>query len=359
MDARSSQGMAKPISLPMVDLSDPDVETAGKALIKAAVTYGFLYIDSRTTGFTKDHVNQAFDTSKEFFAQPNAAKEPFRRGPDNRGWVGMHVETLDPEHHQLGDFKEALNIGELKDGKFQQPLPATIISREKEIARFTDLCNDTCARILALLAHGLEISSDFFTSRHDPSGGSTGNSLRLLYYPPRLPSFRPEKDIRAGAHSDYGSITLLFQCPGQPGLEILTPDEKWAPVPVYPDDSVKYPFPPILVNMGDMLSYWTDGLLKSTIHRVVFPDDAQSDSRSKGQDRYSIAFFCQPVSSTELIPVPSKIVAAYRQQKARDGSDGSIVGYGGGAGRLNSDESRMTAGEHLQARLNATFSKGF
>lgn len=204
-----------------------------------------------------------------------------------------------------------------------------------------------------------KIAENFFTSRHDPSKGSTGNSLRLLYYPSDVSSFRLEKDIRAGAHSDYGSITLLFQCPGQPGLEILTPDQKWAPVPVYPDDSVEYPFPPILVNIGDMLSYWTDGLLKSTVHRVVFPNETSGSPESKQQDRYSIAFFCQPIGSTELVPVPSRLVDEYRSNKGPDTNKNSAVGYGGGAKSLDHDPDipRMTAGEHLQARLTATYLK--
>lgn len=198
------------------------------------------------------------------------------------------------------------------------------------------------------------MQGDFFTSRHDPAEGPTGNSLRLLYYPAAVSSYQPDKDIRAGAHSDYGSVTLLFQRPGQPGLEILTPENKWAPVPVYPDGKTDYPFPPILVNIGDMLSYWTDGLLKSTVHRVVFPSEEKSRQNDKPRDRYSIAFFCQPVSSTELVPVPSKIVAAYRDQKQEKDQD-VIVGHGGGVRNLHLDNYRLTAGDHLQARLQATY----
>jgi isopenicillin N synthase-like dioxygenase len=134
----------------------------------------------------------------------------------------------------------------------------------------------------------------------------------------------------------------------------LTSDEKWAPVPVYPGDRTDFPYPPILVNIGDMLSYWTDGLLKSTVHRVVFPHDKQSSAASIPRDRYSIAFFCQPVGSTELIPVPSKVVTAYRQKK-QDSNANTVVGYGGGASGLNVDQRRLTAGEHLQSRLAATY----
>ena len=154
-----------------------------------------------------------------------------------------------------------------------------------------------------------------------------------------------ETDVRAGAHSDYGSLTLLFQRPGQPGLEIQPPNEsRWAPVPVLPDgydDEV----PPILVNIGDLMSYWTEGLLRSTVHRVFFPKDTKGKS-----DRYSIAFFCHPLDDAELIPVPSRIVKEHREKKSRsDGQD--EYGHGGGLGGGRA----ITAKEHLMKRLQATY----
>ncbi|KAJ5998219.1 hypothetical protein N7522_009879 [Penicillium canescens] len=324
--------MASPIELPLVDISNSHDVVAGKKLLDAAVKHGFLYIDSNSTLLTTSDVDQIFDL--------------------NRGWVGMHVEILDPEHH---DPRRAMNIGEFQDGNLQQPLPPCLISRESEIARFTDLCNTICSHILRLLALGLEIDEEFFTSRHDQSRGTTGNSLRWLYYPAAVSSYRPGKDIRAGAHSDYGSITLLFQRPGQPGLEILTSNNEWAPVPVYPDGRTDFPFPPILVNIGDMLSYWTDGLLKSTVHRVVFPKQDQSDHTSKAHDRYSIAFFCQPVSETELIPVPSEIVSLHQKENRSDKEAGRVVGHGGGAHGWKAGQPCITAGQHLQSRLAATY----
>jgi isopenicillin N synthase-like dioxygenase len=182
---------------------------------------------------------------------------------------------------------------------------------------------------------------DWFSSRHRKPSAST---FRLLHYP-ALPAdtiLEDGVDIRAGAHSDYGSITLLFQRPSQPGLEILTPESTWAPVPVILEGyQTSTTLPPILVNIADLLSYWTNGYLKSTVHRVIFPKDA----RRGGEDRYSIAYFCHPSDETELVPVPSKLVAE------RTMAEGEKIGYGGGAegGRA------MTAQEHLSRRLEATY----
>lgn len=57
----------------------------------------------------------------------------------------------------------------------------------------------------------------------------------------------------------------------QPGLEILTPSQSWSPVPFFPQGTEGDKFAPILVNIGDLLNYWIDGLLRSTVHRMVFP----------------------------------------------------------------------------------------
>lgn len=139
-------------------------------------------------------------------------------------------------------------------------------------------------------------------------------------------------------------MTLLFQLPGQPGLEILTPEGEWAAVPVDPSGTLsdgrngaRSTALPILVNIGDLLSYWTNNLLKSTVHRVIFP----REGRQGGEDRYSIAYFCHPLDDAELVPVPSKTVQEYSDDR---GSKGTARG-----------KDTITAKDHLNARLAATY----
>ncbi|KAJ5932367.1 hypothetical protein N7516_006856 [Penicillium verrucosum] len=312
-----------PIELPVIDISDPHDPAVGKAMLDAAAKYGFLYVNSKGIDFTVEDVDRGFGLSKKFFSSPAEEKQICRIQPNNRGWSGMHIETLDPEHQRTGDYKEAMNFGDFKDGKAQQPLPPSLTPHEAEINGFAEICNKTCTRILTLLALGLEIQEDFFTTRHDPNTGPTGSILRYLWYPSifssETASYKHDKDVRAGAHSDYGSITLLFQRPGQPGLEILTPEGSWAPVPIVPGtaaEAEQYPFPPILVNIGDLLSYWTDGLLKSTVHLRL------------------------------LLRIGSGLGGV-----AADGK----VGFGGGAGHLVPGKRPLTAHEHLMSRLEATY----
>lgn len=138
-------------------------------------------------------------------------------------------------------------------------------------------------------------------------------------------------DIRAGAHSDYGkrqcfrrfkekndftkgigSLTLLFQRASQPGLEILTRSSFWSPVPIQPPGTEDDSYPPILVNIGDLMHFWTNGLLKSTVHRVVFPE-------GESEDRYSIAYFCHPSDHIEIEAVPSDMIRDRETEKRQQG----------------------------------------
>ncbi|KAF8449741.1 hypothetical protein BDZ91DRAFT_751695 [Kalaharituber pfeilii] len=329
--------MASTETIPVIPLVD-DSEVCAKQLVDAAREWGFLYI-SAGSDIPENKIARMFELSKKFFSSPREEKQKCAISENNRGWSSMHSETLDPQNQRRGDFKEALNFGDFVDGKAQQPLPASLIEHEVELAQYQELCHNLCMRLLRLFAIGLEIEEkeggkDWFSSRHDKAKGSSDSILRLLHYPaiPEGSDYIPEVDIRAGAHSDYGSVTLLFQLPNQDGLEILTPNGGgWKPVPVHPA-GYEGP-PPILVNLGDLLSYWTAGLLRSTVHRVIFPPH----SRVGGDDRYSIVYFCHPIGSTHLIPVPSEMV----RERGNRGA--------------NADTKVLTAAEHLKGRLAATY----
>jgi len=332
-------------AIPVIDISGTESQTSIAAeLVDAAVTHGFVFIKNKGQDIPVSAINGMFDLSRSFFASPQNLKEEFAIKEKNHGWIGMHAETLDATNQRTGDFKEAFNFGEFTDGKAQQSLPDTFAAVERDLSDFSDSCHNLCLKILTLFGLGLSIAppqggSSWFSSRHSRSLGPSGCTLRLLYYPsiPESVDYQPEVDIRAGAHSDYGSITLLFQRPGQPGLQILKTGGTWAPVPVTPEGTEDDPSPPILVNIGDLLSYWTNGLFKSTVHRVIFPKDAKRG----GEDRYSIAYFCHPADSTVLEAVPSSMVASRKlDTDNRDHASNGKV---------------MTAREHLLDRLKATY----
>ncbi|PFH58513.1 hypothetical protein XA68_13577 [Ophiocordyceps unilateralis] len=329
-------------SIPLIDL-EADQALVADQLVAAAEDHGFIYIRNLGLDIPTTEVDRAFSLCEKLFAAPLEEKRRclIHR---NRGWAGMHVETLDPAKQKVGDFKEAFNIGEFVDGKAQQPLPVSIAADEPFISAFTASCRSLCHRILHLLGLGLDVG-DFFSSAHFATQDGSGTILRFLRYPAPESTRHSDGDFRAGAHSDYGSITLLFRLKGQAGLEILTQDDIWAPVPVCPPGTENDPSPPILVNIGDLLSYWTNGLFRSTVHRVAFPATGSGAvaGESTSGTRYSIAFFCHPEDASRLEPVPSQRVKDYRPA----------------AGTLDAnpyaERKVMTAEEHLSMRLKESY----
>ncbi|PTB42313.1 uncharacterized protein TrAFT101_008597 [Trichoderma asperellum] len=335
--------MAATADIPVIDISG-DQDVVAQQLVDAAQEHGFIYIKNLGRDISRSSIDGAFALSKKLFDAPVEEKQACTINTNNRGWSGMHSETLDPKNQKVGDFKEAFNFGEFVDGKAQQPLPPTIASDEPEINAFADSCHKLCKKLLHLLGIGLGVG-DFFSSAHGTNGESA-SILRLLRYPPPDQTAPSSDDIRAGAHSDYGSITLLFRLKGQAGLELQKKDGSWAPVPVCPPGSENDVSPPILINIGDLLSYWTNGLFRSTVHRVVFPSDNQA-SRVQGETssapRYSIAFFCHPKGTIPLEPVPSDRVKNF----VPDESTPNQNPY--------AERKVMTANEHLFMRLKASY----
>ncbi|KAH6637020.1 hypothetical protein F5144DRAFT_646798 [Chaetomium tenue] len=349
--------MAKIANIPIIDISGDDQTRVAKDLVEAAIEHGFVYIKNTGEDIPAEAIDGAFEISKRLFEAPLSEKQACTIQKNNRGWSGMNYETLDPANQRVGDFKEAFNFGSFLHHRAQQPLPPSITADEARISAFRDLCYQLSLKLTTLLGHGLAVDPPtFFTSAHERARGPSGTILRFLRYPPRsaLPSTAAAtaEDVRAGAHSDYGSLTLLFRLRGQPGLEVLLADgATWAPVPVVPPGAEGDAAPPVLVNVGDLLSYWTGGLLRSTVHRVVFPrGEREGDGgvvvEGEGDGaamRYSIAYFCHPFGGAELGPVPSE----------------RVRGYKGGLAEGNPYAERrvMTADEHLKMRLKASYAQ--
>ncbi|KAI8229917.1 UPF0676 protein [Colletotrichum sp. SAR 10_77] len=307
--------MAPNANIPIIDIAAPGVDRTAIArqLVDAAVEHGFIYIRNTGKYINLGDIDAAFDLSKKLFKAP------------------------------VGDYKEAFNFGEFKDSKAQQPLPPTIQPDEPFLNSFRDQCHALCLELLNLLGIGLEVDPPtFFSAAHLREKGDSGTILRMLYYPPSSATTSSPDDVRAGAHSDYGSLTLLFRLRGQAGLEILTRENTWAPVPVTPPGTEADALPPILINIGDLLSYWTNGMFRSTVHRVVFGGEGAPGETDTGP-RYSMAFFCHPVGSVTLDPVPSERV---KQFVAPEGTPHA---------NPYAERKVMTADEHLFMRLRESY----
>jgi isopenicillin N synthase-like dioxygenase len=146
------------------------------------------------------------------------------------------------------------------------------------------------SRIMRVFAVALKLPEDFFA----PFIDAPVSALRALNYP-ALSAPPKLGQIRAGAHTDYGSLTILLPQAGSRGLEILAPDGNWIEVPPRPGAFV--------VNIGDLMARWTNDRWTSTLHRVVIPADGGAERRQ------SFAFFHQPNWDAEIVTLDAWLKA--------------------------------------------------
>ncbi|GMM36401.1 hypothetical protein DASC09_037260 [Saccharomycopsis crataegensis] len=325
--------------LKVIDLKNPDKQQIVDDLLEAAQTQGFLFIDGHD--FSQKEIDELLGLSKKFFQLPTLEKAKYPIDETNKGYSCLRSEKLDlsEEAKTSGDPKEAWNFGDItfEDGKPHQDMPLLFKDpvNEKLVETVNKKLYHVILESLRYLSIGLKIEKaaggeHWFANKNRPNEPN-GSILRFLKYPSQ-DSFDSSTLIRAGAHTDYGTVTALFQFEGQEGLEIYA--NGWKKVPYI---SSKYPgsAPPLIVNFGDQLSYWTAGILKSTIHRVQFPESSIRDKK----DRYSIVFFSHPEHDTLLEPIPSDIIRAAKGRGANNTADGDL----------------LTARQHLDNKLNATY----
>jgi isopenicillin N synthase-like dioxygenase len=255
--------------------SQSDPEGFAKELGESFERYGFAIIADH--GIPADLIHRAEEKAKAFFALPEEAKRSYHiaGGGGARGYTPFGIETA--KGATAYDLKEFWHVGrELPPGHRYSDSMAPNVWPE-EVRSFRDTFLELFAafdkaglRILEAIARHLGLTPDYFEDTV-----KDGNSvLRLLHYPP-IPGDGP--NVRAGAHEDINTITLLLGAE-EAGLQLLDRDGNWLPVSPKPGE--------LAVNIGDMLQRLTNNVLRSTTHRVVNPPPER-----RGQSRYSMPFF--------------------------------------------------------------------
>ncbi len=282
-------------SVPAADIAslslaafEHDRESFAQALGRSFERYGFAVVSDH--GIPADLIARAEAAARALFALPEPVKRGHHRAGSGgaRGYTPFGTEAA--RDATAVDLKEFWHVGrELPAGhRFADRMaanlwPAEVAGfRETMLALFAAF--DACgARILEGVARHLGLAPDFFVDTVDD-----GNSvLRLLHYPPVTDA---GASIRAGAHEDINTITLLLGAE-EAGLEILDRDGRWLSVTPGPGA--------LAVNVGDMLQRLTNGRLRSTTHRVANPPVAR-----RGHARYSMPFFLhfRPDYRIETLP---------------------------------------------------------
>lgn len=264
---------------------DMELDLLAKEITSALCDTGFVYLIN--TGVQNSEVLSIMDVSRKFFMLPQAVKEQYSRPIDsehlNHGWVATGSERLN--NLRPGDLKEAFNVEALSE-KIKWPPNSLVNEFQTTLEDFFRRCEQLSLRLLKVIALGLGLNADDFVGQHKLMNTSNNmTTLRSLYYPPIDKSTVKEGQIRCGEHSDYGTITLLFQG-SSGGLEVMHKKGEYIYSPPVPGA--------VLVNIGDLMQRWTSDLLISTKHRVMLPSD------DKNIIRQSVAFFVHPDDDTVI-----------------------------------------------------------
>jgi len=313
MGAMGSETQAREVRV--IDLSDFEARRAEitEQLWSAAVDVGFFQLANH--GVPLSQIREAFAMSERFFALPAEVKSQYPLSR-NAGW-----ESLAQVRPSTGtpDQKESYQI--------TRPRMAGLYPSEAELPGFraTMLAFEQASwavgmKVLSCFADRLGFDRDFFTRAHNPDSDTYQSTLRLLHYYAIAPEDQNRLGLwRAGAHTDFDCLTILYQREGQGGLQVCPGKEheaqEWTSIPPHEDT--------ITCNIGDMLMRWSDDRLPSNFHRVKNPVPGEYMG-----PRYSLAFFCQ-ANTDALIVSP--------------------------AGKYPP----ITAGDYLAERIRANFNKRY
>ena len=232
---------------------------------------------------------------------------------------------MQKEKASIPDLKESFEIGPDGVEGFPNQWPDRFDEEgmvfRHTMMKFFDECKEMHRLVMSAIAMGMGLEESYF----DNFVSNGDNNLRLLHYPPvKKEVFERNKgQVRAGAHSDYGSITLLFQ-DMRGGLQVQSLEGEW--LDVTPIEGT------VVVNAGDLLAIWSNDMIRSTLHRVVEPPLDGKDVEEYPA-RYSIAYFCNPDYDKMIEALPGT------WENSKEGKK-----YAG-----------INSGEYLVQRLSATY----
>ncbi|HEY3613161.1 MAG TPA: 2-oxoglutarate and iron-dependent oxygenase domain-containing protein [Gaiellales bacterium] len=284
---------------PFRDGDAADRAEVARQIARAFETIGFVTVTGH--GVPAASTDAMFASSRRFFDQPAAAKQAF--APAENGGPGYLALAQGSLAATLGeaappDLKETFTIGpvdvpdeayyrQAAARRWYQPNPwppldgftAIWEAHYRSVTRFALTMMEICAV-------ALELPDRYF----DPWFDRHTSILSVINYPEQPTPPEPGQ-LRAGAHSDYGSLTLLFKEAGGSGLQVRAADGSWVDVLPAPDAFV--------VNIGDMLAEWTNDRWVSTVHRVANPTEGGAASR-----RMSCGYFLAPSFDAMISPLP-------------------------------------------------------
>ena len=278
--------------VPVIDISRDDAVDEVRA---ACEEVGFLAIVGH--GVAEETVEEVASRSRAFFDLPDEEKRRFADGPLTPGlpvYRPLRAERLGATGggDAPADLKQSLDWGPTLPGV------AWPDDLERPYRAYYAEMHRVARRLRGLLALALGRDEAWF----EPYADEASSSLRVIDYPETGPAY-PEGQLRAGAHRDYGFLTILRTEDAPGGLQVQTRAGEWVDVPAIAGAFV--------VNLGDLLAEWTGGRWVSTLHRVVLPPP----DAARGSRRQSLVFFHNPRADA-YIETLGTTAGAYVQAKA-------------------------------------------
>lgn len=321
-------------AVPTIDVSpfldrDPQAQAAiAKQVAQTCEETGFLIISGHR--FPEGLFEKATQQLFEFFDQPDSIKQRWHpTGPSKqRGFHGFATRGL---AHTLGqktppDLRESLFLGPVEDHRAHYSdlpqaatsyapnlIPTVPPGLDQTLVALYRAYERLAVDMMRLFGAALLLPESYFEGvlkRHF-------SILSCHHYPVLSEAPLPDQ-LRTGAHTDYGAMTILASTDAQGGLEVQMPDQRWVPVQPKPGEFV--------VNLGDMMARWTNDRWASTLHRVANPPVGSAQSR-----RLSIGMFVHPNYDQSIASVPTCV------------ESGQMPLY-----------PAITAGEHIKRKIEAS-----
>lgn len=273
------------LKLSLAKLQQLDAEEVGR-FAQACEDIGFFYLDLRGVGNEiLANADELFDVGVKLFDLPLEEKQKYDFMHKNSyfGYKGLGANVVD----RTGalDRNEFYNVSkdDIMGISDKWPAPAVLDERRALFKSFMTQAHGIVTFLLGLLNDHLGLPANALQSLHRLEGNS-GDQVRFIRAPPQ-----PVNDARVslGEHTDFGSVTVLFNRLG--GLQVLPPgkDAQWCYVKPLPGHAI--------INLGDAMVKFTNGLLRSNIHRVNAPPGEQA-----AHTRYSLVYFSRPENEVLL-----------------------------------------------------------
>ena len=290
--------------IPVVDFAGSfsprreDRQSVAYNVHKACRDIGFFYVANHRV--PQSLIDAQFEAARRFYALPEDEKLALhmKNSASTAGYEPIGGQILDSQDANAEkappDLKESFySAMELPDdhpwvkkkirGFGHNQWPKNLPGFKEQTLAYQAAMRDLGDRVLSILALSLELPEDHFLPFYD----MPGTTLRLLRYPPH-PQAALANQLGAGAHTDWGGITLLAQ-DELGGLEVRNVENQWIQATPVPGTFV--------VNLGDLMQRWTNGLYRSNMHRVK--------NNSASRDRYSIVFFYSPRGDSRIECLPT------------------------------------------------------